>query len=150
MRDPQTGAGGLSLGIVILLTTGLGIASIQRSSVLPALIVSESAAKFSMVSDAWIGKSAHKGMNTSFVNAMHGARRNLKILSSFILMVCVSVPLLGLVGLIAALVAVLVSTVIVAIADRNFGGITGDVMGATNEITRLFTILTILGAAHWA
>lgn len=150
MRDPQTGAGGLSLGIVVLVTTALCISALQRSSVIQSLVVSEVAAKFSMVFDAWAGKSARRGMNTAFVNAMHGRHRNSKMMASFIILVLISVPLLRQVGLLVTFVAILVSIVTVALANRNFGGITGDVMGATNEITRLLSLLTILGASQWA
>lgn len=149
MRDPQTGAGGLSLGVVVLITTALSIANLGKSSVLQSLVVSEAAAKFSMVFEARAGKSAHRGMNTVFVNAMHATHRNSRILASLFTLLIVSVPLLRQVGLLVTLVAVLVPTIILAIANRALGGITGDVMGATNEITRLFSLLTILGASQW-
>jgi adenosylcobinamide-GDP ribazoletransferase len=134
----------------VLITTALSIAALERSSVIQSLVVSEVAAKFSMVFDAWAGKSARRGMNTAFVNAMHGGHRNSKMMASFIILVLISVPLLRQVGLLATFVAILVSIVILALANRNFGGITGDVMGATNEVTRLLSLLTILGAAQWA
>lgn len=40
-----------------------------------SLIVSEVSAKLSIVVGAWTGKSAHKGMNTYFINAMHERHR---------------------------------------------------------------------------
>lgn len=149
MRDPQTGAGGLSLGVVVLVGTAMSVASLQRASLLPSLIVSEAAAKFAMVFEAWGNKAAHKGMSTPFVDAMHEGHRSLKLVGSLLLLLLISAPLLRQLGLLVSLVAILVSTVFIAIANRLLGGITGDVMGATNEITRLVSLLTILGAAQW-
>lgn len=149
MRDPQTGAGGLSLGVVVLVGTAVSIASLQRASLLPSLIVSETAAKFAMVFEAWGSKAAHKGMSTLFVDAMHKGHGNAKLISSLLMLLLISVPLLRQLDLLVSLVAILVSTVLIAIANRLLGGITGDVMGATNEITRLVSLLTILGAARW-
>lgn len=149
MRDPQTGAGGLSLGVVVLVGTGLSIASLQCSNLLPSLIVSEAAAKFAMVFEAWGSKTAHKGMSTLFVDSMHKGHGSSKLVGSLFMLLLISVPLLRQLGLLVSLVAILVSTVSIAIANKLLGGITGDVMGATNEITRLVSLLTILGAARW-
>jgi len=44
MRDPTTGAGGLSLGLIILTTTAFSIGYIPARLIVPGLIVSESAA----------------------------------------------------------------------------------------------------------
>jgi adenosylcobinamide-GDP ribazoletransferase len=71
MRDQQTGAGGLVLGLITILTTAFCIAQLSLSVIFQSLVVSEVSAKLAMVILAWCGKSAHRGMNTSFVNAMH-------------------------------------------------------------------------------
>lgn len=149
MRDPATGAGGLALGIVVLVTTALSISALNRSIMVQGLIVCEAAAKFSMVFEAWAGKSAREGMNTVFVNAMHARYGNPKMIASVTMLVLISFPLLRQVGLLVSLVAILVSIIILGVAQRNLGGITGDVMGATNEITRLVSLLVILGASQW-
>ena len=38
----------------------------------------------------------------------------------------------------------------VAVAHRNFNGVTGDVFGATNEITRMVCVIVLLAVAAWA
>jgi len=149
MRDPATGAGGLTLGIVVLVTTALCISALNRSNLIQSLVVCEAAAKFSMVFEAWAGRSARAGMNTVFVSAMHAKYGNSKVMASLVMLVLISVPLLRQVGLLVSLGAILVSVVVLAISRRNFGGITGDVMGATNEITRILSLLVILGASQW-
>ena len=56
----------------------------------------------------------------------------------------VAVPLLRFAGFMAVLIAVLAGAVMVTIAHRHFGGVTGDVFGATNELVRMVTIVVLL------
>ena len=44
-------------------------------------------------------------------------------------------------GLIVFAVGIVITMFMVGLATRSFGGITGDVLGATNEITRLASLL---------
>jgi adenosylcobinamide-GDP ribazoletransferase len=149
MHDEHIGAGGLTLGLMILLTTAFCIAKLKAGITVQSLAVSEILAKFAMVVVAWAGKSAHKGMNTYFINAMHGRYRRLRLITALIITVGIIIPLLWLVGLITVIVAFVTSLIMVRVSNRHFGGVTGDVMGATNEITRMATLITFLGMARW-
>lgn len=80
MHDQKTGSGGLALGLVTILATSFCIEQLGQSLIVQALIASEASAKLAMVAMARAGRSAHKGMNTYFVDAMHGRRRNLHLL----------------------------------------------------------------------
>jgi len=144
MHDQLTGAGGLTLGMITLLTTALGIASLRMDLIIPSLIVSEVSAKLSMVVGAWVGKSAHQGMNENFIGFMHGQHRNSRLLLSIVLSFSVSALLFWTVGCIAVIVGIITGLVIVGVSYRHLRGITGDVLGAMNEIARLTSILTIL------
>jgi cobalamin synthase len=37
----------------------------------------------------------------------------------------------------------------VVIAHRNFNGVTGDVFGATNELTRMVCVIVLLAVIAW-
>lgn len=151
MNDPATGAGGLSLGLVVLITTALSIPALSRGIVVQGLVVSEAAAKFAMVYEAWAGKSAHKGMNTLFVEAMHEERwRWLRLGVAFVPLLALSVLALQIIGILVVIAAWIAAAVLLIISQRQFGGVTGDVMGASNDITRLVSLLVILGAVRWA
>jgi adenosylcobinamide-GDP ribazoletransferase len=151
MHDPTTGAGGLSLGLVVLVTTAFGIAALNRAIIVQGLVVSEAAAKFAMVFQAWAGKSAHDGMNRPFIRSMHERKwRSLRLAVALVLALSVSVIALQTVGILVVVAASSVATVILMVAMRQFGGVTGDVMGATNDITRLVSLIVILGLIHWA
>lgn len=151
MHDPATGAGGLSLGLIVLVTTALSIAELNRALIIQGLLASEAAAKFAMAFQAWAGKSAHDGMNRPFIRSMHERKwRSLRLAVAFVLVLSVSVIALQTVGVVVVVVASSVAIVLLMIAMRQFGGITGDVMGATNDITRLVSLIVILGLIHWA
>ncbi len=150
MRDQQTGAGGLTLGLIVLLTTALSIAALDRSIVIQTLTASEASAKFAMVFQAWAGRSARKGLNTSFVEAMHGRWRLLRLATAFSILIVTSLVALHFVGLAVTFAGLLIAAVMLLISKRQFGGITGDVMGATNELARLASLLVVLVFADWA
>ena len=148
MRDPTTGAGGFALGAVVLLVTVFSIAAIPATLIVFALAVSESSAMFAMVLATAVGKSAGKGMNTIFVEMMH-RRRGLRLTLSCIIVLAVSYLALSSAGLIVVAGAALTALVMVATSNRNFGGLTGDVLGATNEIARSVSLLLALVILKW-
>jgi adenosylcobinamide-GDP ribazoletransferase len=158
MHDQLTGAGGLTLGIMTMLITALAIGQLNIgragifniSLIVGGVIVIELSAKLSMVVMAWAGKSVHEGMNSPFLDAMHGGKGNLRLVVAILISLAVALPLLNWAGAFVVLVAVITSLVMTAIAHRHFNGVTGDVFGATNEITRMVCVIVLLAAVAWA
>jgi adenosylcobinamide-GDP ribazoletransferase len=150
MHDQFTGAGGLSLGILTILITALAIGQINIALIIPAVITVEVSAKLAMVVMAWAGKSVHQGMNSSFLAFMHGSKGNARLLVALVISFVVALPLLHFAGVVVVLTGVLTSLIMVAIAHRNFNGVTGDVFGATNELARLTSLVVLLAVAAWA
>ncbi len=155
MHDQLTGAGGLSLGILTMLISalafgylGIRVGPHRILLVLPAVIVVELCAKLSMVVGAWAGKSVHQGMNSPFLQAMHGKGGNLRLLAAIVISFVIGIVFLRLAGLVVVLAAVITGFVLVAVAHKHFGGVTGDVFGATNELTRLVCVV-VLVAMVW-
>ena len=62
----------------------------------------------------------------------------------------VAVPLLRWAGAFTVLAAIITSFVMVAVAHKHFNGVTGDVFGATNEITRMVCVIVLLAVVAWA
>ena len=149
MRDPQTGAGGFVLGWITLTATALAIASISRNFMIQSLLASEAAAAFSMVLEAWAGKAAHRGMSSMFVSAMHTEKRDLRVLLSVVLLLLIVISALYTIGILVIIVALAVPLTMLLLSEKAFGGITGDVMGATNEVTRLTSLVIILVGMRW-
>jgi adenosylcobinamide-GDP ribazoletransferase len=144
MHDQRTGAGGLALGFVALLTTAFCIAELDKNSIIQSLIVSEVSAKLAMVVMAWVGRAAHKGMSTYFVDAMHGHYRSFRLAVALLIAIGIAIILSGVMGLVAVIVCQAVALFLVWISNRHFGGVTGDVFGAGNELARLASLIAIL------
>jgi adenosylcobinamide-GDP ribazoletransferase len=149
MHDQLTGAGGLSLGIMTFLVAAFAIAELNQTIMLQGLVVVEVSAKLSMVVGAWAGKSVHQGMSSSFLEAMHGAKGNARLIAALVISFGIALPLLWLTGVVTVLAAILASLVMVGIAHRHFKGVTGDVLGATNELARVASLITLLAMIRW-
>jgi len=157
MHDQLTGAGAVGLGIMTYLVTAFAFGDLSRGAVIygvtvpliiPAIIVVEACAKLSMVVGAWAGNPVHEGMNTSFLDAMHGVKGNLRLIAGTILSFALAVPLLWFAGFVTVLAAFLTGLAMVAIAHRHIKGVTGDVLGATNELTRMVCVVVLLAVLH--
>ena len=153
MHDRFTGAGAVGLVLMTYLVTALSFGELGRNVsfgnfavplVVPALIVVEVCAKLSMVVAAWAGKSVHQGMNSSFLEAMHGSKGNLRLITALVISFVIAIPLLGWTGIFVVVAGLITGLVMVAVAHKHFNGVTGDVFGATNELTRLVCVVVLL------
>ncbi len=153
MHDRFTGAGAIGLVLMTYLVTALAFGELGRNVsfgnfavplVVPALIVVEVCAKLSMVVAARAGKSVHQGMNSPFLEAMHGSKGNLRLAAALVISFVIAIPLLGLTGIFVVVAGLITGLVMVAVAHKHFNGVTGDVFGATNELTRLVCVVVLL------
>ena len=132
MKDVSTGTAGIVSIVLYVVGLILALSLMQGFQLFTAILLSEILAKFAMVLQAALGKSAVTGSNSPFVQIMKDKKR--LFLGSAITIIPVIV-LGGTVGAIAFAVVISITFFIVAISTRSFGGITGDVLGATNELT---------------
>jgi adenosylcobinamide-GDP ribazoletransferase len=158
MHDQLTGAGAIGLTLLTYIITSFAFAELgirlfygnfAVPLIFPALIVIELCAKLSMVVVAWGGKSVHEGMNSAFLAAMRGGKGNLRLIVALAISLVIAILLLSWAGIFVILAAVLTGFVMVGIAHKNFNGVTGDVFGATNELSRMVCVVVLLAAVAW-
>jgi adenosylcobinamide-GDP ribazoletransferase len=117
------------------------ISSIRDGTILLSfLLTSEVIAKYMMVEQAHFGKAAWDGLGSFFVLAM---KNKMKFIVCTLLTLTIVFLVTGYEGLITLAIAFLVAGLIQFIARLSFGGISGDVMGASNEIVRLACLISI-------
>ncbi len=173
MHDVSVGAGGFSLGLIVLIITGISIA-FSKSMIITSLIIAEISAKNAMVAACSLGKSAgtkmatpfieknkckHLGLSliisgifvllTVFISFIYSSLLvNFSILTNFLISInevlvwdYYKIAIFILVFLISTFVPVIL---MLRIANKNFNGLTGDCLGALNEITRAFSLVILL------
>ena len=138
MRDVSVGTGGVT-AIVLYVTAMVAALSVAGGEIIFwILLFGESSAKFSMVLVASVGLPSKTGSSVPFVRAM-SHRWRLVVAS---VTAIAPLALFGGPAAIAAIACSSIAAVFIAIlATRGFGGITGDVIGASNEIGRLSFVI---------
>ena len=138
MRDPSVGSAGIMAIVLYVAGVVIALSSMKGFELFYAILVGEIVAKFSMVLVASMGPSAWEGSNTSFVDSMKD-RRKLAIAAAITVF---SIAVFqNYAGFLALGIGVALSIIIVCISRRSFGGVSGDIMGAANEITRVSSFL---------
>ena len=138
MKDISTGSAGIVSVVFYLVGTIIALSQISGFELFYAILLGEIIAKFSMVLQASLGRSATVGSNTPFVQIMKDKKR---LLVATVITIVPLVVLGGSTGLVMFGASIAITLFILAISTRSFGGITGDVLGATNELTRLSSFL---------
>ena len=161
MKDVQAGAGGLLfMGMDLLFLYAL--TSTFAGSSMPLfvpLLVAEICAKVAMITVIAFGRSGHEGMGSYMIARAKKAHFAIGLIGAWILVIMtiaaagyfwsgghpLRIVIAGILSLISPLV---VGFTIILMAKHNFGGVSGDVIGASNEIARI-AALGVMGAVLW-
>lgn len=141
MKDLATGSAGIVAIILYLVGLIITLSLSTGFQLFLAILLSEIIAKFSMVLMASIGKSASVGSNSPFVELMKN-RKKLAVTTMITLIPLIALG--GTTGLIIFAIGTTFTLFLVGISTRGFGGITGDVLGSANELTRLASLLVFV------
>jgi len=138
MKDLSTGSAGIVSVVLYVVGAIIALSLTSGYELLQAILLSEILAKFSMVLMAGIGNSAAVGSNSPFMHIMKDKRR---LAVASVISIFPLVVIGGTVGLILFGATIGITLFLIGLSTRSFGGITGDVLGATNELTRLSSLL---------
>jgi len=155
MKDSKTGAGGVGYALVFTLLSFAALASLTGKAELLFLpLIAEIMNKNAMVFCAYGGK-AREGLGNAFVSNTRGKQAVASLVLSVLLASGLSV-LLDLptaywgwemaiwFAVAGGLVSSIAGLVMSSVAMKNFGAVNGDVMGATNEISRPVVLIAML------
>lgn len=141
MKDLSTGSAGIVSVVLYMIGLVIALSLTTGFQLFTAILLAEIFAKFSMVLMASTGRSASLGSNSPFVELMKNKK---KLALSFALTLIPLILVGGYSGMMIFGVGVAITMFLVSLASRSFGGITGDILGASNELTRLSSILVFV------
>jgi adenosylcobinamide-GDP ribazoletransferase len=143
IHDPTTGSAGtvaiISYCIGLILTIS---AFNEIGSLVASMLISEIIAKYALVMQAFFSESAWEGYSSLFT-------KNMKSRWKMMVSTIMTLTLIMLIGqsiqltIQALITGIGCCFLIIYISKKNFGGISGDVMGATNEIIRLCCLISL-------
>jgi adenosylcobinamide-GDP ribazoletransferase len=143
IHDPMIGSAGTVaiisyfIGMVVTISSFTGIEKLITS-----IVISEIIAKYAIVLQAFFSESAWEGYSSLFTKNMKSRRKiiiSTTITAILVISIGQSIHLLIQVFIIGLICCLL----IIYISKKNFGGVSGDVMGATNELARLCCLISL-------
>jgi adenosylcobinamide-GDP ribazoletransferase len=148
MKDVYIGTGGVVF-IALALLSLYAVLAPMPTQILPlALIVAEVSAKGAMICFAAFSTSLQKGFGQMMIERTGPKHFTIGLIISAIF--CYAT--LGILGLACLAASQIAALYMVSVAKRNFGGATGDGIGASNEVCRIVALTAALalgGVLPW-
>ncbi|WP_458453229.1 adenosylcobinamide-GDP ribazoletransferase [Methanobrevibacter sp.] len=145
MKDSSVGAGGVAtLFLVASLTIG-GIYNILDYNFIMGIVICEMTAKTSLITTALLSKPLTPGIGSYFINETNPTN----YFASTFIIACIAYLIGGYVGLAGVIGAMISGLMIATIAKRNFILANGDVLGMSNEVGRLMSLLFMAIALYF-
>lgn len=147
MMDPAAGSAGVAAlvmyfaGMIIVFNAGF-----PGPKVLAGIVAAEVIAKYVMVLLTFRGTSAWEGFSSPFTAAMRGAGGSKRMLAATAIAAPAVWLAAGYAGMAALAASILLGLLMRHVSKKSFGGISGDVLGAANEVSRLASLVVLSSA----
>ena len=145
MRDSTIGTGGIATFLIVAIITITTLNSILAIGIISSILICEMSAKIALLSCCISSKSGPDGTGKYFIESM----TTIKFTVILILAIAISYLLANFIGVFGVLGGVFGGAFISYIGKKNFKIATGDVLGASNEVGRMFSLLAMLTALIW-
>lgn len=137
MKDSSVGAGGMATLFIVASMTIAGLYNILDYHFVIGIIICEMTAKTSLLTTALLSKPLTPGIGSYFIKETNPAN----YFASTVIIAMIAYLIGGGVGVCGVLGAIVSGIIIATIARRNFVLANGDVLGMSNEVGRLFSLL---------
>lgn len=137
MKDSSVGSGGVATLFLVASLTIAGLYNILDYHFIFGIIICEMSAKTSLLTTALLSKPLTPGIGSYFINETNVVN----YFASTAVILVIAFLLGSYVGLAGVVGAMISGVIIAAIARRNFVLANGDVLGMSNEVGRLFSLL---------
>ena len=142
MGDPATGAKGVVSLILVLLIKFSILCCLGGHVRMLALLTAPLFSRYSLMFAAFSSKPAHDGMGTKFMKlGLRSAKLDILFNTFLVIFFIYLSDLSGIWGIASAL---LFTLLFVQYCNKKIGGMTGDTLGALNEITEAIVLLCML------
>ena len=137
MKDSSVGAGGMATLFLVATLTVAGIYNILDYNFIVGIVICEMASKTSLLTTALLSKPLTPGIGSYFINEMNAVNYT----ASTLIVGVIAFLTGGFVGVLGIIGAILSGVIITVIAKRNFVLANGDVLGMSNEVGRVLSLL---------
>ena len=140
MKDSRIGAYGVLTLLLVIAAKVAAIADLESAGkTICAPIASSAVSRAAMPAlMCWLPSSRSDGLSATF-----GKPEKRYVTTGFIIAGMVAIILLGWTGIVAIIAAGTATFVIASLSKRQIGGQTGDVLGATQQVSELFFLLAL-------
>ena len=137
MKDSSVGAGGMATLFIVASLTIAGIYNILVYHFIMGIVICEMTAKTSLLTTALLSNPLTPGIGSYFINET----RPSNYIASTVIITIIAYLLGGFAGVCGVIGAMVSGIIIATIAKRNFVLANGDVLGMSNEVGRLLSLL---------
>lgn len=140
MRDPMTGVGGIATMFIVGTISIATLYTIISYNQFGLIIIAEMSAKIGLITCCVLSKSGSDGIGKYFVDYMNIPKYILGLAIAIIIAYLIS-PFMGVFGIIGGIFG---GALAAFIARRHIKIANGDVLGASNELGRMFSLIAML------